>query len=44
MIQPSRAQPAAFQAREDFERARRRAFLQEIGAFLLRSEIGRASR
>ena len=36
MIEPSRAKPAAFQAQEDFARARRRAFLQEIGAFLLR--------
>src|ERR1043165_5459464 len=37
MIDPSRpALPPAFQAQEDFRRARRGAFLEEIGAFLTR--------
>src|SRR5690349_17849810 len=37
MIEPSRqSKPVAFQAQEDFARARRRAFLEEIGSFLLR--------
>ena len=37
MIDPSqRPKPAAFQAQEDFARARRGAFLEEIGSFLTR--------
>src|SRR5215212_8572104 len=37
MIDPSRqSKPVAVQAQEDFAHARRRAFLQEIGSFLLR--------
>src|SRR3954447_5683424 len=37
MIDPSqRARPAAFQAQEDFARARRGAFLEAIAAFVLR--------
>ena len=36
MIDPHpRAKPAAFQAQEDFTRARRKVFLDKIGAFLL---------
>src|SRR5690349_10014 len=37
MIDPSsRSKPAAFQAQEDFARARRGVFLDEIGSFLTR--------
>src|SRR5690348_4466140 len=37
MIDPSRrALPAAFQAQEDYQSARRKVFLDQVGAFLLR--------
>src|SRR4051794_21582652 len=37
MIDPgARSKPIAFQAQEDFARARRNAFVEQIGAFLLR--------
>ena len=36
MINPSHLKPVAFQAQEDFARARRKASLEEVAAFLLR--------